>query len=49
MMLACLKKYGCTGLSAENLETALVASFKKKPELGELNRKLLHRVEAETV
>ena len=46
MMLACLKKYGCTGLSAENLETALVASFRKKPELGELNRKLLHQAEA---
>jgi hypothetical protein len=46
MMLACLKKLGCTGLSAENLETALVASFKKKPELGELNRQLLRRAEA---
>ncbi len=49
MMLACLKKLGCTGLSAENLETALVASFRKKPELGELNRQLLRKAEAETV
>ena len=44
MMLACLKKHGCTGLSGENLETALVASFKKKPQLGELNRRLLNMV-----
>jgi 2-oxoisovalerate ferredoxin oxidoreductase beta subunit len=49
MMLACLKKYSCTGLSAENLETALVASFKKKPELGELNRQLLRKAEAQDV
>ena len=27
----------------ENLETALVASFKKKPELGEKNRELLRK------
>ena len=46
MMLACLKKLNCTGLSGENLETALVASFKKKPELGEVNRRLLHDAEA---
>jgi len=43
MMLAALKKYRLTGLSDENLETALVASFKKKPELGEKNRELLRR------
>ena len=48
MMLAALKKYGLTGLSDENLETALVASFKKKPELGEKNRQLLRRAETET-
>ncbi len=45
MMLAALKKFGLTGLSAENLETALVASFKKKPELGEKNRELLRKAE----
>ena len=45
MMLACLKKLGCTGLSAESLEEALVASFKKKPELGEKNRELLRKAE----
>ncbi len=48
MMLAALKKYGCTGLSGENLETALVASFKKKPALGEKNRELLREAEAKT-
>ena len=46
MMLAALKKYRLTGLSDANLETALVASFKKKPELGEKNRELLRRAEA---
>jgi 2-oxoisovalerate ferredoxin oxidoreductase beta subunit len=45
MMLACLKKYACTGLSDENLETALVSSFRKKPQLGELNRELLRKAE----
>lgn len=45
MMLAALKKFKCTGLSDENLETALVASFKKKPELGEKNRILLRKAE----
>jgi 2-oxoisovalerate ferredoxin oxidoreductase beta subunit len=45
MMLACLVKYGLTGLSRENLETALLASFKKKPELGEKNRVLLRKAE----
>jgi 2-oxoglutarate ferredoxin oxidoreductase subunit gamma len=45
MMLAALKKYRLTGLSDENLETALVASFKKKPELGEKNRELLRKAE----
>lgn len=43
MMLAALRKFGLTGLSGENLETALVASFKKKPELGEKNRELLRK------
>ena len=46
MMLAALKKLQCTGLSSENLETALVASFKKKPALGEKNRELLRQAEA---
>lgn len=45
MMLAALKKFGLTGLSAESLETALIASFKKKPELGEKNRELLRKAE----
>jgi 2-oxoisovalerate ferredoxin oxidoreductase beta subunit len=47
MMLAALKKYRLTGLSDDNLETALVASFKKKPELGEKNRALLRKAEAQ--
>ncbi|MCR5415115.1 MAG: 2-oxoacid:acceptor oxidoreductase family protein [Kiritimatiellae bacterium] len=46
MMLAALKKFGCTGLKGENLESALVASFKKKPELGEKNRELLRQAES---
>ena len=46
MMLAALKKFKCTGLSDENLETSLVASFKKKPALGEKNRELLRLAEA---
>ena len=46
MMLAALKKFKCTGLSDANLEKALVASFRKKPELGEKNRELLRRAEA---
>ena len=46
MMLAALKKFKCTGLSDEHLETALVASFKKKPALGEKNRELLRAAEA---
>lgn len=45
MMLAALKKLDCTGLSGESLEAALVASFKKKPELGEKNRQLLRQAE----
>ncbi len=45
MMLAALKKFDCTGLKGENLESALVASFKKKPELGEKNRELLRKAE----
>ena len=46
MMLAALKKYALTGLSGESLEQALVASFKKKPALGEKNRELLRKAEA---
>ena len=49
MMLAALKKFDCTGLSGENLEAALVASFKKKPALGEKNRELLRQAEAKIV
>ena len=43
MMLAALKKFKLTGLSDDNLENALVSSFKKKPELGEKNRELLRK------
>ena len=46
MMLAALKKFDCTGLSGESLEKALVASFKKKPALGEKNRELLRLAES---
>ena len=46
MMLAALKKFGLTGLSDESLEESLVASFRKKPELGEKNRALLREAEA---
>jgi len=46
MMLAALKKFALTGLSDENLESSLVASFKKKPALGEKNRELLRQAEA---
>ena len=49
MMLAALKKFGCTGLLGESLEKALVASFKKKPALGEKNRELLRLAEARDV
>ena len=49
MMLAALKKFKCTGLSDANLESALVASFKKKPELGEKNRELLRKAEQTVV
>jgi 2-oxoisovalerate ferredoxin oxidoreductase beta subunit len=45
MMLAALKKLGVTGLSGENLEAALVASFKKKPALGEKNKEILRKAE----
>ena len=44
-MLAALKKLGVTGLSGENLESALVASFKKKPALGEKNKEILRKAE----
>jgi len=43
MMLAALLKLDVTGLSPESLETSLVASFKKKPALGEKNRELLKK------
>jgi 2-oxoisovalerate ferredoxin oxidoreductase beta subunit len=46
MMLAALRKLDCTGLSADHLEKALVASFRKKPALGEKNRDLLRRAES---
>ncbi len=48
MMLAALKKFKCTGLSDASLEAALVASFKKKPALGEKNRELLRKAEAQS-
>jgi 2-oxoisovalerate ferredoxin oxidoreductase beta subunit len=47
MMLAALKKLGLTGLSGDSLEEALVASFKKKPALGEKNRELLRKAESQ--
>ena len=46
MMLAALRAFKATGLDDEHLETALCASFKKKPQLIEKNRDLLHRAEA---
>lgn len=46
MMLAALKKLGCTGLAGDNLEQALVASFAKKPELGVKNLEILRKAEA---
>ena len=46
MMLAALRKYKVTGLDDKDLETALVASFKKKPQLVDKNRDLLKRAEA---
>ena len=46
MMLAALRKFGCTGLSGESLENSLVASFRKKPALGEKNRELLRKAES---
>ncbi|MBR2982970.1 MAG: 2-oxoacid:acceptor oxidoreductase family protein [Kiritimatiellae bacterium] len=46
MMLACLMKEKCTGLSDQNLEKALVSSFRKKPQLGEVNRQLLRKAGA---
>ncbi len=46
MMLAALRKYSLTGLEAASLETALCASFAKKPQLVEKNRELLRRAEA---
>ena len=41
MMLAALMELGATGLKPEHLQSALDASFKKKPELVEKNRALL--------
>ena len=46
VMLAALRKNSLTGVSPENLEAALVASFKKKPQLVEPNRAILHKAEA---
>jgi len=46
MMLAALRKYKATGLSDASLETALCASFRKKPQLVEKNRELLRQAEA---
>ena len=46
MMLAALRAFKCTGLGDDSLETALCASFKKKPQLVEKNRDLLKRAEA---
>ena len=46
VMLAALRKNSLTGISPENLEVALVASFKKKPQLVEPNRAILHKAEA---
>jgi Pyruvate/2-oxoacid:ferredoxin oxidoreductase gamma subunit len=43
MMLAALRAFKATGLDDAHLETALCASFKKKPELGEKNRELLRK------
>ena len=43
MMLAALLVCKATGLADETLETALCASFKKKPQLIEKNRELLHK------
>ncbi|MBO6168158.1 MAG: 2-oxoacid:acceptor oxidoreductase family protein [Kiritimatiellae bacterium] len=45
MMLAALRKFKATGLKDESLETALCASFKKKPQLIEKNRTLLREAE----
>ena len=45
MMLAALRAFKATGLGDESLETALCASFKKKPQLVEKNRDLLRRAE----
>jgi len=45
MMLAALCAFNATGLRRENLETALCASFKKKPQLIEKNRELLRKAE----
>jgi 2-oxoisovalerate ferredoxin oxidoreductase beta subunit len=49
MMLAALRKFALTGLSDASLEEALVASFKKKPELGEKNRELLRKASSISV
>ena len=45
MMLAALCAFKATGLRHENLEEALCASFKKKPQLIEKNRGLLRKAE----
>ena len=43
MMLAALKAFKATGLADASLETALCASFKKKPQLIEKNRELFNK------
>ena len=45
MMLAALCAFNATGLKHENLEEALCASFKKKPQLIEKNCELLRKAE----
>jgi len=45
-MLAALRVYKLTGVSDAALEEALVASFKKKPQLVEPNREILRKAEA---
>lgn len=46
MMLAALAKLGVTGLSDQNLLSALDASFRKKPALVEKNRLLMKEAES---
>lgn len=43
MMLSALAKYELTGLATQTLEESLAASFKKKPQLADKNRVLMHK------